>query len=243
MRFSGLASRNMKETYREPVSMALGVALPATFLILFTSMGKNAPLEIFTVQILTPGIIVFSFSFLMMFSAMLLSKDRQSAFLTRLLASPLKPVDFILAYSLPFLPIAFMQIIVCYVVAIVMGIHLTLLIFVLSLLIFLPIAIAFIGLGMILGSLLTENQIAGVGSLIIIIASLFGGAWMDLNLVGGLFNEIGYLLPFAHAIDAARVVSKEAVLNGTGVNMFWVLGYAILFLITGVISFQWKTKG
>src|SRR5665647_3253488 len=139
MRFLSLANRNMKEIYRDPVSISLGVAMPAILLILFISIGKNAPIEMFTPKALTPGIIVFSFAFLMMFSAMLLSKDRQSAFLTRLLASPLKSTDYILAYSLPLLPIAILQIIVCFIVGIIFGVPLSLSILY-SLVILIPVA-------------------------------------------------------------------------------------------------------
>jgi ABC-2 type transport system permease protein len=242
MRFLSLANRNMKEIYRDPVSILLGVAMPVILLALFVSISKNAPIPQFTVQALTPGIIVFSFSFLTMFSAILLSKDRQSALLTRLLASPLKPIGFILAYSLPFIPIALLQIIICLIVAVILGFSLNMLLFLLSLMVLIPIAFACIGVGMILGSLLTENQVAGAGSFVIIISSLFGGAWMDLNMVGGVFKNIGYALPFAHAIDATRAIYTGAALIGIASNIYWVVGYAILFLIAGIFSFSWKIK-
>jgi ABC-2 type transport system permease protein len=242
MRFLSLANRNMKEIYRDPISILLGVAMPVILLALFGSISKNVPIPQFTVQALTPGIIVFSFSFLTMFSAILLSKDRQSAFLTRLLASPLKPIGFILAYGLPFIPIALLQIVICLIVAVILGFSLNLLLFLLSLMVLIPIAFACIGVGMILGSLLTENQVAGAGSFVIIISSLFGGAWMDLNVVGGVFKNIGYALPFAHAIDATRAIYTGAALTGIASNIYWVVGYAILFLIAGIFSFSWKIK-
>jgi len=225
MKFLSLANRNMKEIYRDPVSILLGVAMPVILLALFASISKNVPIPQFTVQALTPGIIVFSFSFLTMFSAILLSKDRQSAFLTRLLASPLKPIGFILAYSLPFIPIALLQIIICLIVAVILGFSLNLLLFLLSPMVLIPVAFACIGVGMILGSLLTENQVAGAGSFVIIISSLFGGAWMDLNVVGGVFKNIGYALPFAHAIDATRAIYTGAALIGIASNIYWVVSY------------------
>ena len=241
MRFLSLANRNMKEIYRDPVSISLGVVMPAILLILFISIGKNAPIEMFTPKVLTPGIIVFSFAFLMMFSAMLLSKDRQSAFLTRLLASPLKSTDYILAYSLPLLPIAILQIIVCFIVGIIFGVPLSLGILY-SLVILIPVAFVFIGLGMILGSLLTENQISGAGTIIIIMTSLLGGAWMDLKMVGGAFERIGYGLPFAHAIDGARSILKGSSSSNITTDLYWVVVYALVFLLIGTLSFKWKTR-
>ena len=167
MRFLSLASRNIKEVYRDPISISLGLAMPVVLLVLFTSIGKNAPIEIFTANMLTPAVIVFSFGFLTMFSAMLLTKDRGTAFLARLLTTPLSSTDFILAYILPFLPLAFLQITVGFIVGTLLGVIFNLSI-ILALAFLLPIAVACVGLGMILGSLFTENQVSGVGSMVIV---------------------------------------------------------------------------
>jgi ABC-2 type transport system permease protein len=221
--------------------MILGVAMPAVLLLLFSSIGKNAPLGAFTADELTPGVIVLSFGFLTMFSAMLLAKDRQSAFLTRLLIAPLKSTDFILAYMLPFLPIAILQTTVCFAIGIILGITPNLSI-ALALVVLLTIAVACIGIGMILGSFLTENQVAGAGSLVIISISLFGGAWMDLKMLGGIFEAVGYALPFAHAIDAARAILKGSGLGEVTTELYWIIGYALVFFLLGIFSFSWRTK-
>jgi len=221
--------------------MTLGVAMPGALLVLFSSIGKNAPIDIFTVQSLTPGIIVFSFTFLTMSSAMVLAKDRGSAFLTRLYASPLTSLDFVLAYSLPFFPIAFVQIVVCFSVGLLFGLALSPT-FLFSLIVLVPIAIACIGTGMILGSLCTENQVAGLGSLFIVAASIFGGAWMDLHVVGGVFELIGYVLPFAHAIDGTRAILSGSGLSSITIHMAWVIGYTGILLGLGVLSFASTRK-
>jgi len=121
MRFYSLANRNIKEVYRDPVSMLLGLVMPVALLILFSSIYKKSQLDMFSPQMLTPGIIIFSFAFLMMFSAILLAKDRQNAFLTRLFTTPLKSSDFILAYILPFIPLALFQTGICLIVGIILG--------------------------------------------------------------------------------------------------------------------------
>lgn len=241
MRFLALAARNLKELYRDPLSISLGVIMPAVLLVLFISLGRNAPIEIFTPNALTPGIIVFSFAFLTMFSAILLSKDRQSEFLTRLLTTPLRPIDFILAYSIPFIPIAFLQIAVCFAMGMLFGITLNFSVLV-SLLVLIPMAVTCIGIGMVIGSLCTENQVAGIGSMVIIAGSLFGGAWMDLKMIGGVFKEVGYILPFAHAIDASRAILKGYDFGDIVLDLLWVLGYAVVFFVLGVFCFQWRTK-
>ena len=58
--------------------------------------GANIPVEQFPIDRLTPGIAMFGLSFFTLFSATLISKDRASAFLTRLFSTPLSARDFIL---------------------------------------------------------------------------------------------------------------------------------------------------
>ncbi len=83
------ASRNQKEILRDPLSLVFGFGLPIVLLFLFSIMQQNMPYDLFQIEQLAPGIIVFGFSFLTLFSGMLLGKDRGSSFLLRLFASPL----------------------------------------------------------------------------------------------------------------------------------------------------------
>lgn len=241
MRFVSLASRNFKELYREPVSIILGLLMPVGLLVIFVLIGKNVPLDIFTPNMLTPAITIFSFAFLIMFSAVLLSKDRQSAFLLRLLTTPLKPIDFILAYFVPYIPFALLQILICFTVGMILGATYNVLNVVLSLVVIFPMALIYVGIGMILGSLLSEGQIAGIGSMLITSIGIFGGIWMNLKMVGGVFEGIGYALPFAHAIDAARNVLSGTGLRNVVTNLYWVYGYAVILFVFGVLSFRYKT--
>lgn len=241
MRFASLAQRNLKEIFRDPVTLLLGVAMPVLLLFLFSSLQDlGGGIEMFNPQMLTPGIVVFSMSFIMMFSGTLLGKDAKSAFLTRLLSTPLKPVDYLLAYLLPFLPVAIFQIVVCYAVGIVLGMSVAGIGF--SLLIYFLMAITCISLGMILGSLLSLNQISGIGSLFITVVSLFSGAWMDLKMIGGIFGTVGYALPFAHAIDALKALSKGGSFAEIQINLIWVVAYSVVFFILAIYAIGWKTR-
>ncbi len=241
MKFMSLAGRNIKEILRDPLSLVMGIALPALMLLLFTSIGTGVRLEIFAPVMLTPAVIVFGFAFLIMFSSIVLAKDRQSAFLTRLLTAPLRPVDFILAYSLPYLPIALIQIVVIYAVSLPLGMTVSVAILP-ALAIMLVTAVACIGIGMVLGSLCTENQAAGFGSVIIVVVSLFSGAWMDLDMVGGVFARIGYALPFAHAIRASREILSGATMAQVMPDLWWVIIYAAVLSVAGVLAFRFKTR-
>ncbi len=240
MKFYSLAGRNIKEVYRDPVSMLLGLAMPVALLVLFSSIYKKSQMEMFSPFMLTPGIIIFSYAFLMMFSAILLAKDKQIAFLTRLFTTPLKSSDFILAYMLPFIPIALFQTGICFIAGIILGAVFTNIFT--SLIIFLLIASVCVSLGLVMGSVLTVNQVSGVGSLIITAISLFSGAWTPLKMIGGIFENIGYALPFAHAVDATRSLLAGSSFTDIMRNFYVILIYAVIFCSLSILTFKWTMK-
>jgi len=203
MRWLSLAERNLKETWRDPLSLGLGIAMPCALIGLFASLGKTAPVPVFRPEALTPAIAVFSFAFLIMFPAMLLAKDRSSGLFNRLRATPLEASDFLVAYCLPYLPFALLQAAACYALGGFLGAPLgpgALA----SLLVLVPAAASCIGLGLVLGALCSENQIAGIGSAAISAIGFFGGGWFDLEAAGGFFAGVGRYFPFARAVSGAR---------------------------------------
>jgi ABC-2 type transport system permease protein len=243
MRFAELAIRNFKEMLRDPISMGLEIGIPAGFLAIFWALGRSMGDESFlTTTMLVPGIAVFGFAFLLMFSAMMLSRDRESALLSRLLTAPLKPRDFILSYSLPYIPMVIIQIAVCFGIGALLGLEmpgnagLVFLVF----LVLLVTGICCVELGMILGLLFNVNQASGVGSVIITLVALLGGIWIDIEAIGGVFYSIGNALPFAHAIDAARDAMIGAGFSNIATDFYWVLGYTVVFFALGIVLFRWR---
>ena len=240
MRFARLVDRNMKEVYRAPVSMLLGLVMPLVMFMLFTSINKREPIEMFSAQHLVPGVVIFGMAFTIMFSAMLLSKDKKNAFLIRLFTTPLKASDFIISYMAPFLPFALMQTAVVFVVGAFLGAVYQNLLFVVF--VILLTELICVSLGLILGALLTENQVAGAGSLLVTMIGLFCGAWMDLHMVGGIFEKIGYAIPFAHAVDASRAALKGLAFADYSRSFFIVLIYAAVLFILSIFAFKRAMK-
>lgn len=176
-----------------------------------------------------------------LFSATIIAKDRESALLQRLYTTPLKSLDFILGYTLPIIPIALAQCVVCYLAALCLGLKLT--ITILYAVVFnIPVAVLFIAIGLLCGSVFTDKQVGGVcGALLTNLSAWLSGTWFDLNLVGGAFRKIAYALPFVHAVEMER-----AVLNGQYHDVFphfwWVLGYGLIILIAAVLLFLRQMK-
>jgi ABC-2 type transport system permease protein len=240
MKFYSLANRNIKEVYRDPVSSMLGLIMPVVLLLLFSSIYKKTQLDMFSPQWLTPGITIFSYAVLIMFSAMLLARDMQSAFLIRLFTTPLKSSDFILAYILPFIPLAIFQTLVCFIVGALLGATFSNVF--ISLPVFFLIAMICISLGIILGAFFSVNQVAGIGSLLVTAIGLFCGTWTPLKIMGGVFETIGYALPFAHAVDASQRLLSGSHFGDISNNFYVILIYAFSLVILAILSFKWTMK-
>ena len=169
-------------------------------------------------------------------------RDRTSSFMLRLFISPLHPGEFILGYILPLLPMAAAQILLCFLVAGILGLPLTVNVL-WSALILLPASVLFIALGLLCGCLLTDKQVGGIcGALLTNITAWLSGTWFDLNLVGGVFSGVANALPFVHAVEAG-LAALHGNLAGVFPHLWWVLGYGVAFLGLAVWVFTRRMNG
>ena len=206
MRMIPFAKRCAKEILRDPLNLAFGLGFPLVLLLLLSALQKNIPANLFEINNLTPGITVFGLSFMTLFSATLVAKDRESALLQRLYTTPLLGIDFILGYMLPLLPIALGQTVICYLAAIPLGLTVSIRIMY-AVLGILPMALFNIALGLLCGSILGVKQVSGLcGALLTNLSAWLSGVWFDLKLVGGLFERIANLFPFVHAVELEKAL-------------------------------------
>ena len=241
MRLFIFASRNRKELLRDPANLAFGIGFPLVVLLLLSAIQANIPVSLYKVESITPGIAVLGLSFLSLFSGMLIAKDRTSSFLMRLFASPLSSSDFILGYTLPLVPMAMAQSVICFIAAFFLGLAVNSNVL-LAIVVLIPAAVLFIAIGLLAGSVLNDKQVGGIcGALLTNVSAWLSGTWFDLGLVGGWFKSAAYALPFAHAVDATR-----AALAGDYTSIFphlwWVIGYAAVILIIAIVAFSNKMK-
>jgi len=241
MRMLTFANRNIKEILRDPLNLAFGLGFPLVLILLLSAIQANIPAKLFEIQHLTPGITVFGLSFMTLFSATIISKDRGSSLLQRLYTTPLTPVDFILGYTMPIVPIAVAQCVICYIAAVILGLEVTVNILY-AVIFIIPVSILYIALGLLCGSVLGDKQVGGIcGALLTNLSAWLSGTWFDLELVGGAFQKIAYALPFVHAVEMER-----AILEGNFASIFphiwWVLGYATIALAAAVLLFLRQMK-
>ena len=241
MRMMTFAKRCTKEILRDPINLGFGLGFPLVLLLLLSSLQSNIPVPLFEIDTLTPGITIFGLSFITLFSATLIAKDRESAFLQRLYTTPLTGFDFILGYMLPILPIAIGQTIICYLFAIPLGLTVRANI-IYAIIGIIPMAIFNIALGLLCGSVFGVKQVGGIcGALLTNLSAWLSGVWFDLKLVGGLFERIANALPFVHAaeMEKALFIGNFKV---AATHFLPILLYGVLITVVAVLCFLGQMK-
>lgn len=241
MRTLTFAKRTAREILRDPLTLFFGLGFPVVVMLLLSAIQANIPVPMFEIQTLAPGMTVFGLSFITLFSATLISKDRESALLQRLYATPMTGLDFILGYTLPMLPIAFVQGLCCFLVGALLGLELTIHILLAALFV-IPISLFFIGMGLLLGSVLNQKQVGGIcGALLTNLTAWFSGIWFDLDLVGGAFKKIADLLPFVHGVKLEQAVAAGDMAAALP-HLPWILGYGLAAIALAVFIFFKKMR-
>lgn len=236
MRLLSFAVRCAKEILRDPLNLFFGLGFPVVLLLLLSAIQANIPAALFEIEHLAPGITVFGLSFMTLFSSTLIAKDRESALLQRLYTTPLRASDFILGYMLPLVPISAAQCMICYLLAVLLGLPVTVNILYAALWI-IPSAVFQIALGLLCGSIFNSKQVGGIcGALLTNVSAWLSGIWFDLDLVGGIFQKIADLLPFVHAVELERAVINGSFAEITP-HIYYVLGYTALAVIGAVLLF------
>ena len=241
MRMRTFAVRNMKEILRDPLTVGFSLGFPVVLLLLMTLIQRHIPVEMFALPHLTPGVTVFGLSFLTLFSATLIAKDRESALLQRLFAAPMTAWDFLFGYTLPLLPIALGQCAICYLIAVLLGMPVTVTIVYAALWV-LPVSLLFIALGLLCGSVLNTKQVGGIcGALLTNLTAWLSGIWFDIDLLGKGFRAFANGLPFLHAVELERAV-LAGTSAGVGLHAAVILAYAAVLLVLAAVLFVRKMK-
>ena len=241
MKMLTFSSRTAKEILRDPVNLGFGLGFPVVLILLLSAIQANVPVSLFEIEKLAPGMTIFGLSFMTLFSATLIAKDRESVLLQRLYTTPLTAADFILGYTLPILPVALAQAAVCFITAFILGMDITINVL-WAVLILIPSSVFFIALGLLCGSVFNVKQVGGMcGALLTNLTAWLSGIWFDLDLVGGAFKKVAELLPFCHAVRVEQAVC-EGNFGDIRPDLAWVIAYAAVAAVFAVALFLRQMK-
>lgn len=237
MRILNFAKRNFKELTRDPLSLIFAIILPLFLLFIFQQI--NIPSDSYKLENFTPGIIIFGFSFITLFTAMLISKDRTTSLLIRLGISPMKPTEYILGYMLSLIPIILIQNILFYVLACILGLNFSINI-ILGALVSIVISVIFIAIGIFIGSIFSEKASSGISSIIVQLVCFTSGMYFPKELLGNTFAKVCEYLPFESAVTIIKGIMNNNLELISSRNIIVFCVYTIAILVLSIIVFKKK---
>jgi len=221
--------------WRDWLSLGVNVALPV---LLFAVLQALEGVDVFFApSSLAPGVVLFGFAMLTMTSAMSLAQDRESSLFARLLTTPLRANDFVIAYSLPYVAVAVIQAILVFAVAAFFGLGIEGSV-VWVIVVLLLMAMLFVAAGMIIGAVTPYKAVTGPW-VVVLLLTIFGGTWVNLEDIGGVFATVADVFPFAHALQAVRgvMIAGDGFGDISG-DLLWVLGYTVALVVVAVGVFR-----
>ena len=245
------AKRNLIEISRDTLSYIFCVGFPVIMLIVMTLVNETIPKEagmtIFRIDNLAGGIAIFGQSFIMLFTALTVSKDRATSFLVRLFASPMKSSDFTNGYLLPMLAIAMVQAVIAFILAFVIsrivGVKISALGLLFALLVLIPSALMFSAIGLIFGTIFSDKAAPGLCSIIISLGSFMGAIWFDAESAGGVLLKICKCLPFLYCTKSVRAaIHLDLGVDAFVVPFLIVVGCATVLTVLASVVFKTKMK-
>ena len=243
------SKRNLKELVRDPLIYVFCLGFPLVMLVLFQIIqkysGGNTPM--FEIKALLPGIIMFSYTFVMLNMSLLVSKDRQTSFLKRLYSSPMKCWDFVLGYAFVGLVIGLSQTVICIlaglIIALINGASFIAFGYILLLVVSqFPVLLISVFLGILFGTIFSDKSAPGISSVFISAVGILGGCWMPIESMGG-FETFCRFLPFYPSVYIGRIPTgatnvfgatytfdKVAILGLIPIGVFLIASVVLSFL-------------
>ena len=241
MRILNFAKRNFKEIIRDPLSIIFAVILPLFLLFIFQQF--DIPTDNYKIENFTPGIIIFSFSFITLFTAMLISKDRSTSLLIRLGISPMKPMDYIFGYIISIIPIIIIEIIypniLFFILAIILGLNFSINI-IWAALISIVIAVLFIAIGILIGSIFSEKASSGISSIVVQLVCFTSGMYFSKDMLGDIFSKVCDYLPFDSCVTIIKGVMNNKLDLISLRNIVVLIVYLLVTLVVSIIVFRKK---
>jgi ABC-2 type transport system permease protein len=194
-------------------------------------------------QVSVPGNAVLFCFFLAMTVALSFMEDRRTGVLRRLLSSPAPKWSLLLSKLVPFFLIGIVQMVFLFGMGVLaFGLdlgtnYLGLLLLTLS------IVLCAVTLGFLMASFGgTEKQVGGIGSIILLVMGLLGGAMVPRMVMPSLMKTIGFITPQAWALDGYHVllVSSQSDVSSVLVEVAAILGFAGVFAGIALLRFRFE---
>ncbi len=202
--------RDVKRFFRA-YSRIIGTMMMPIFFLLGLGLGLGSLINLGTgggyFEFIVPGIIGMSLLFTAVFNGAAVLWDRQFGFLKEILVTPNSRASIAIGRVLGGTTTAIMQSLAVIVVALIVGFHMQLSIITPLSVVFMALTAAtFIGLGLILGSMIRDYQGFGLVTSFFTMPLFFlSNGIFPLSVLPNYIKDITYFNPLSYGVDGLRI--------------------------------------
>lgn len=192
-----------------------------------------------TMNWVAPSLIILGLMTLISTTAGRLVRDRQGGFTTRVLTTPVRPLEFVLAYSLPFVMVGILSVPIYLVMGRLLGLQI-LGSLALAFLLYLVVALVSVGIGMVVAAVVrTAEQAEGFAWLIIIPMAAISGVWFPTDQMPSYMKTLAAIFPFKYAAAASReVINQSGGWQAVGPDFLVLAVWTVAAFGIGVFLFR-----
>ncbi len=190
-----------------------------------------------------PGIICQTILFTCVMAGIGIIMDKQYGFLKEIMVAPLSRSSIIFGKAIGISTGAILQAIILLLLSFVVGVQMTPLIFIISLIICIIISIGFSGLGLFIASFMDSMEGFNlVMSFVILPIFLLSGALFPVTNLPQWLSFIVYLDPLTYGVDALRgIILGQSVLP-VGISIGVTLIFALIMIFASAFIFTRKEQ-
>jgi len=237
--------REMKRFMRAKSRIAGTLAMPLFFLA-FLGFGFSGitlpgiPEDMDYINFLVPGIIGMTMLFSSMFAGISMLWDREFGFLKEIMVAPVSRLSLVLGRIAGGCTTSILQGILIVLISVLIGFEITSISgFIMAIVFMLLISIAFIGLGLVFASKMTDIQgFSLVVNFVIFPLFFLSGAIFPVKNLPDFVMPLVYINPLTYGIDGLRGVLLGFSQFSPLVDLAAISGFCIIMVFLGAYFFE-----
>lgn len=242
-----LLSANLKMIIRNKQALYFSLILPAVIMLIFKVVAGNSKVNGMSyVDFVVPGLITMSLLQMTIFSiAFVVAQQREKGVLKRLLATPMRPVDFMAAQVFTRLIIGLVQVLLLVSVAILALNYRMNGSFLAVILVAALGVLVFLSLGFIISGIAkTVETVPAIANMILFPMIFFGNIFFPLDNLPKWLKPVAQVLPIKYLADALRnIMTLGHSLWDVKKDILGLVVWLAIFLVIAARVFSFSTKG